>query len=483
MSTSQSLLAELAAEDMKARGLTPEFSKEALAELDTLHFTPPKNPFIDLRDLAWCSIDNDDSLDLDQLTYARKGEDGTTDLYIAVADVDGLVKKNSAIDAHAKTNTTSVYTPGRKFPMLPDKLSTDLTSLNENQDRAAIIMKMKMTPEGNTDNYSLFNAFVKNKAKLTYNAVGAWLEGSGNLPEKVKQVQNLEQVLKWQHEGAQKLRKKRHEAGALTLRSSDTQAKVSKDNEITLTLPTSNFAEQLIEEFMIQANHVVVDYFSKAKIASLRRIVRTPKRWDKIMEIAKNYGEVLPIDPDPKALDNFLIQRKKMDPEGFPDLSLTIIKLLGRGEYVLLQQDQVPIGHFGLAVRDYTHATAPNRRYPDLISQRQYKAHLQGESDPYTMQELHSLADHCTTQEDAANKVERQNVKSAAAILLSSKIGMQYQGIVTGASEKGTWVRIFHPPVEGKVVQGFSGLDVGDKVTVKLIHVDIPKGYIDFAKI
>lgn len=481
--TSQSTLAQLAKEDMLARGLAPEFSKKELAELEQIKLSAsPESPFTDLRELLWCSIDNDDSLDLDQLTYGEKKEDGSIDLYIAVADVDSLVKKGSAIDDHAKTNTTSVYTPGRKFPMLPDKLSTDLTSLNENQDRTAVVMKMRMTSSGDTDSYSLIQAFVQSKAKLTYNTVGAWLDGSGNVPEKVKNIDGLEQALKSQHEAAQKLRKKRHEAGALTLKSADTRASVS-DGEITLALPESNFAQQLIEEFMIKANNVVVDYFNKGKIASLRRIVRIPKRWDKIMEIARNYGEVLPIDPDPKALDNFLIKRKNADPESFPDLSLTIIKLLGRGEYVLLRPDQVPIGHFGLAVRDYTHATAPNRRYPDLISQRQYKARIQGKKDPYTTQELQSLAEHCTVQEDAANKVERQNVKSAAAILLSSKIGMQFKGIVTGASEKGTWVRIFKPPVEGKVVRGAAGMDVGDKVTVKLLHVDIPRGFIDFARV
>lgn len=482
MTNPTTVLATLAANDMEARGLAPEFSKEVLAELDKIKAPATlQPPFTDLRSLLWCSIDNDDSLDLDQLTYGEKREDGSTDLYIAVADVDGLVKKNSAIDGHAETNTTSVYTPGRKFPMLPDKLSTDLTSLNENQDRTSVVMKMRMTPSGNVDSFSLFMAYVHNHAKLTYNSVGAWLEGKGNIPEKMTKIVGLEQALKWQHEAAQILRKKRHEAGALTLKSADTRAYVS-DNQITLALPDSNFAQQLIEEFMIKANNVVVDYFNKAKIASLRRIVRIPKRWDRIMEIARGYGEVLPIDPDSKALDDFLISRQKTDPETFPDLSLTIIKLLGRGEYVLLRPDQVPIGHFGLAVRDYTHATAPNRRYPDLISQRQYKARLNGQPDPYSTQELQGLADHCTAQEDAANKVERQNVKSAAAILLSSKIGVQFKGIVTGASEKGTWVRIFQPPVEGKVVRGSSGLDVGDKVTVKLIHVDIPRGFIDFAR-
>lgn len=475
-------LAQLANQIMQEKGLQPNFSKEELQQLSQItHPALLSSIYMDLRSLAWCSIDNDDSLDLDQLTYAEIGDDNKITLWIAIADVDALVSKNTPIDIHAQMNTTSVYTPAKIFPMLPEKLSTNLTSLNENEDRVAIVVKIQINQTGDIENSSLFQAIVHNYAKLTYNAVGGWLEEKNSLPEEISRVPGLEKTLRIQHQAAQILKQNRHAAGSLTLDSPKPEAKVENNGQIVIQCSSPNFAQQLIEELMVAANRATADHFKEAKIVSLRRVVRIPKYWNRIVEVAKSFGEDLPEEPDSKALDAFLIKRKKMDPASFPDLSLTIIKLLGRGEYVVENEEENPVGHFALALSDYTHFTAPNRRFPDLISQRQYKAFLHGQKNfSYTSQELNSLAKHCTLQEDAANKVERQLNKSAAAALLSSQIGSVFKGIVTGVGDKGTWVRIFQPAVEGKIVQGFEKLQIGDKVSVKLTYVNIPKGFIDF---
>lgn len=479
MTYQQTDLTALAKQHMLERGLEPEFSREITTELEQINQPGTCGACKDLRELLWCSIDNDDSRDLDQLTFAEKMEGDQWRVFVAIADVDSLVKKGSAIDRHAQTNTTSVYTPTKIFSMLPEKLSTNLTSLNDNEDRVAIVVQITVSNEGAVIDSEIFQAMVHNHAQLTYNGVGGWLEERSQIPEKVTQISGLDSVLKLQHEAAQTLRKKRFERGALTLASTKVEAKVH-DDQVSLQLTVQNYAHQLIEEFMIAANFCMATKFKNAKVASLRRVVRIPLRWDRIVEIAHSFGETLPAAPDSKELDKFLVKRKEADPESFPDLSLAIIKLLGRGEYIVENVGDSPIGHFGLALMDYTHATAPNRRFPDLITQRQCKAYLQGTANVYSVGELRRLADQCTQQEDAATKVERQMSKSAAAMLLSSQIGSFFKGIVTGASSKGTWVRIFNPPVEGKVVSGFQHLDVGDKVSVKLIYVDIPRGYIDF---
>jgi exoribonuclease II len=474
-------LVQLANQIMQQRGLEPDFSKEELNELSKITDPAPISPqYKDLRSMLWCSIDNDDSRDLDQLTYAEKQSDGGTMLWIAIADVDALVKKDSPIDNHAQINTTSVYTPAKIFPMLPEKLSTNLTSLNEGEDRVAMVVQVQINKDGDLQDSSIFQAVVHNFAQLTYDTVGAWLEGKNTILEKVQKVPGLENALRIQHEAAQSLKKKRHESGSLTLVSSEAEVKIARDDQISIQLEPHNFAHQLIEEFMIAANRATAQHFSNAKIASLRRVVRTPKFWDRIVAFAKNFGEDLPSEPDSKALDVFLVKRQKIDPVSFPDLSLTVIKLLGRGEYVVENHKGNSVGHFALAITDYTHSTAPNRRFPDLISQRQYKAFLRGEQASYTLDELENLASHCTQQEDAAMKVERQVNKSAAAALLSSQIGTVFKGIITGVNDQGTWVRIFQPAVEGKIIQGFENLNVGDRVSVQLKRVDIPKGFIDF---
>ena len=480
MADTIAVLQALAEHLMLLRGLEPHFPVDALNQLSQIHDPAPcPENCTDLRSLVWCSIDNDSSRDLDQLTYAEFTEDKKT-IWIAIADVDALVRKGTPLDKHAQKNTTSVYTPTKIFSMLPEHLSTDLTSLNEGEDRLAVVVKITFTPSGESVGSTIFQALVHNYAKLTYCAVGEWLEGSGKLPEKVKHVSGLEKSLKCQHELAQILRNQRSLKGALALEMPQLEPELNENQEIVLKIAEHNLAHQLIEEFMIASNSEMARTFAEAQIPSLSRVVRIPKRWDRIVEIASQLGERLPTQPDPRALNAFLIKRRQADPVAYPDLSLAIIKLLGRGEYIVNDPKAKPIGHFGLALQRYAHSTAPNRRFPDLIAQRQYKALLHHEKNPYSLEELHSLAQHCTAQEDAANKVERQINKSAAAIVLSSQIGTIFKGIVTGSDTKGTWVRIFQPSVEGRVIKGFEPVDVGDRVSVKLVSVDVPKGYIDF---
>jgi exoribonuclease-2 len=436
-----------------------------------------------LRALLWSSIDNDDSRDLDQLTVAENLTGGAVKIRVAVADVDGIVRKASAIDEHARQNTTSVYTAAQIFPMLPDRLSTDLTSLNYGENRPAIVVEMGIDPDGTIQSSDIYTATVRNHAKLAYNSVGSWLEGEGPLPGPVAAVKGLEANLQAQGRVAQTLRAFRHEHGALDLETIEARP-VFADEEIRdLAVERRNRAKELIEDFMIAANGVTARYLQRKNYPSLRRIVRTPKRWERIVEVAAQFGFPLPAKADPKALEGFLARQKSADPLRFPDLSLTIIKLMGAGEYVVEFPQEVPIGHFGLAVRDYTHSTAPNRRFPDLITQRVLKAAMAGSSAPYGPEELMDLARHCTEKEDDANKVERQVGKSAAAMLLASRIGERFDAIVTGAADKGTWVRIFHPPVEGRLLYGFEGVDVGHTVRVQLVHTDVERGYIDFKRV
>jgi len=366
--------------------------------------------------------------------------------------------------------------------MLPERLSTDLTSLADGQDRLAVAIDMTVETDGSISRSEVYRAFVHNRAKLAYPSVGDWLEGKGPLPEPAAKVQGMEEQLRIQDAAAQRLRARRHERGALGLETIQAHATFEDDLIVGLEEDRPNRAKQLIEDFMIAANGVVAEYLEAKGLPSLRRVVRTPKRWDRIVELAARYRSHLPAEPDAKALEGFLEERRRADPERFPDLSLSVVKLLGSGEYVVDPPGGEPLGHFGLAVRDYTHSTAPNRRYPDVITQRLVKAALAGRPAPYGIPELGGLAAHCTEQEDAANKVERRVQKSAAALLLENRVGQRFDGFVTGAGDKGTWVRIVSPPVEGKVVQGAKGLDVGDHVRVKLIGTDVEAGFIDFAR-
>jgi len=477
-------LAAIAHDAMVKQGLEPGFSAQALAQVQHLAGPAAPGPAArDLRSLPWCSIDNDDSLDLDQLSVGEELAGGAVKILVAIADVDALVKKGSALDDHAKANTTSVYTAGGIFPMLPEKLSTNLTSLAAGAERLAIVVEMTVTPAGTVAASDIYPATVINRAKLAYDSVAAWLDGSGPAPAALAAVKDLDYQVRLQDRVAQAMRRERQSRGALRLESSEVRAVFDGDALQDLLPDRKNRAKELIEDFMIAANGVIARYLEAKKLPSLRRVLRTPKHWDRIVQLAADAGEKLPAAPDAAALDAFLAKRRAADPARFPDLSLSVIKLLGSGEYALEAPGDAPEGHFGLAVKDYTHSTAPNRRFPDVITQRLLKAAFAGAAPPYSADELRTLAAHCTLQEDNAAKVERQVAKSAAALLLSSRIGAQFDGIVTGASDKGTWARITQPAAEGRIVRGFEGLQVGDRVHVQLVHTDVEHGFIDFANV
>ena len=471
-------LDQLARRAMIERGLQPDFPPAAIAQARQLR-EPAVDSVPDQRHLPWCSIDNDESRDLDQLTVAEAARDGSARVFIAIADVDVLVVKDSPLDEHAQQNTTSVYTPSEIFPMLPERLSTDLTSLNPDEDRIAVVVSFVVDREGTVSAGAVGRAVVRNRAKLAYNSVAAWLETGDRMPREMAEAQGVDDQVRLQDEIASRLRARRHEAGALDLESTEARAVVKDGRVSELHRDEKNRAKALIEDLMIAANGATARYLEDKGLPSIRRVVRTPKRWDRIQVLAQEVGDRLPSEPDAKALSDFLARRRKADPLRYPDLSLSVVKLLGRGEYVLTRSGDDE-GHFGLAVTDYVHSTAPNRRYPDLITQRLLKAATAGMSSPYSTEQLASLAQHCTKQEDAAEKVERQMRKSAAALLLSSRIGDRFDAIVTGASDKGTWVRTFDPPAEGRVVRGFDGMDVGERVTVRLTDTDVTRGFIDF---
>ena len=488
----RAILERIAHRVMLERGLLPDFSSAVLSELDKIQSPAAvpaaadvaEGPRRDLRrDLLWSSIDNDDSLDLDQLTAAEALPGNQIKLYVAVADVDALVKNGSAIDGHARHNTTSVYTAALIFPMLPEKLSTNLTSLNLNEDRLSIVAEMVVGVDGSMQDETIYPAVVHNRAKLAYNSVAAWLEGQGSLPEAVAAVPGLAENLQLQDKAAQRMKELRHIHGALSLETIEAKPVFDGDVLSQLEVEEKNRARELIEDLMIAANGVTARFLAKKNYPSIRRVVRTPKRWERIVEIAAEHGQTLPRQPDSRTLEAFLTRQKAADPLRFPDLSLAIIKLLGSGEYVAELPGETAPGHFGLAVKDYTHSTAPNRRYTDLVTQRLLKAAFSGQRLPYADDDLEKLAQHCTEEEDAANKVERQVGKSAAALLLEDRIGERFDAIVTGAADKGTWVRLLNMPVEGKLVQGFAGVDVGNRIHVQLVMVDVDKGYIDFKRI
>jgi exoribonuclease-2 len=481
----RALLLRIARQAMTEHGLEPAFPPAALAEAEQL--AAPASPFgadvRDLRELAWCSIDNDDSRDLDQLTLAAAIPGGGTRIMVAVADVSASVRTGSAVDGHAAANTTSVYTAPENFPMLPERLSTDLTSLGQSEDRMAIVVETAIDAAGTTGTSIVYRAVVRNQAKLAYSGVGAWLEGKGEMPAAIGAVAGLADNLRLQDQAAQQLKTRRHENGALELETLEAHAHFDGDAVSGLVAELRNRAKELIEDFMIAANGAVARFLLERQFPVMRRVVRSPERWQRIVEIAAQFGDHLPAEPDATALHDFLLRRRAADALRFPDLSLSVIKLLGRGEYEASFPGQQVEGHFGLAVSDYTHSTAPNRRYPDLVTQRLVRAALAGEPVPYAREALTALAAHCTQKEDDAQKIERLLRKAAAACLLSDRIGEEFDGIVTGASPKGTWARVFDPPVEGRIERGEAGLDVGDRVRVKLLHTNPERGFIDFARV
>ena len=476
-------LVRIATSAMSERGLQPEFPAGALQQLAKL--TQPGQEtgtaIRDLTGLLWCSIDNDDSEDLDQLTVCEVLPNGAVRLLVAIADVDALVKKGTPIDDHARANTTSVYTSARIFPTLPERLSTDLTSLNFNEDRLALVTEMVFHADASLAGSTVYRARVRNKAKLAYDAVSAWIDGRSALPAEAAAVPGMEAQLRTQDAVAQQLRVRRRAEGSLEFETFQPRAVFEGEQVIDIRQQVQNRARQLIEEVMIATNGCTARYLATQGGASLRRVVRSPERWLRIVAVAKEYGDILPPEPDSKALEAFLAKRHKADPLRFPDLSLSIVRLMGSGEYVVETPGGPPVGHFGLAVRDYTHSTAPNRRFPDLITSRLVKAALQGQPPPYSSAELNALALHCTRQEDSAQKVERRMRKSEAALVLESHVGQRYDAIVTGSTTDGIWVRIFTPPADGKLVSGGGGLKVGDKLHVKLVSTNVERGFIDFA--
>ena len=464
-------------------GLQPDFTTGAQAQAREAHANGSAidRTIRDQRELLWCSIDNDDSRDLDQLSVSVPSRDGQVRILVAIADVDASVPAGSPVDEHARVNTTSVYTAAQIFPMLPQRFSTDLTSVVEGDERLAVVVDMAVNEDGTVAAADIYRASVRNHARLTYNEVGAWLGSSGPVPRRVASTPGLDEQLRVQDRAAQTMRGLRHQRGALTLDTIQTHVTFDGDHLTGLHADEKNRAKELIEDFMIGANEASARFLEARGFASIRRVLKTPDRWSRIVALASDAGGRLPDTPDAAALEAFLEERRATDPTHFPDLSLSIVKMLGSGEYAVEHPGSTIPGHFGLAARDYTHSTAPNRRFPDLVTQRLLKAAISGNDAPYRDEELGLLAAHCTTQEDNAAKVERQVRKSAAAMLLESRIGERFNAIVTGASAKGTWVRTLGTPVEGRVVQGANGLDVGDQVRVTLVHTDAERGFIDFA--
>jgi len=469
---------------MIEHGFAPDFPEAAKAELVAIEAADGPSAAAgvrDLRGLLWSSIDNDTSRDLDQIEWAERLPDGRTRVIVGVADVDARVREGSAIDGHAQSETTSVYTGVKVFPMLPAALSEGATSLNENQDRAAVAIEFCVDAAGAASDGKAYRALVRNRAQLAYPSVGAWLEDKGPAPEKVAADGELAAQLKLQDEAARRMVDSRFQHGALDLETIETRPVMLAEEAVEIARLEKNRATSLIEEFMVAANGVVARTLENAGVASIRRVVRTPKRWDRIVEVAGRLGTALPAEPDSKALNDFLLAQKKKDPDHFPDLSLTVVKLMGPGEYVLVRPHVESPGHFGLAVQDYTHSTAPNRRFADVVTQRLLKAMFGDGGQPYTEEQLDAIATRCTLMEDAARKVEREMQKRIAAVVLAKHIGQSYAAIVTGVNKYGMFVRTLEPHVDGMLVRGGKGLDVGDKVTVKLVSTDPERGFVDFA--
>ena len=473
-----------AKEIMQRYGFEPDFPPQVPQQLADLKAHPPGiaagGDVRDLRNLLWSSIDNDTSRDLDQIEVAERASNGDVKVMIGIADVDAFVAKQTPIDQHAARETTTVYAGVRNFPMLPEELSTGASSLLENQDRLSVVIEFVVDSSGGLKSPSVYRAVVRNKAQLQYNSVGAWLEGKSPAPPKIAASSDLQAQLKLQDEVAQKLKAQRFQHGALNLQTDEVQPLMLNDQVIDVVKQQKNRATELIEDFMVAANGVVARQLEK--VSSLRRIVRTPERWDRIVQLAATKGEKLPPQPDSKALNDFLVRRKAADPDHFADVSLAVIELIGPGEYVVERPGDVAPGHFGLAVQDYTHSTAPNRRFADVVTQRLLKAMLTGQKNPYSDDELTAIATNCTQKEDAARKVEREMSKRLAAIAVQNRIGEVFDAIVSGVTDHGTFVRVLQPHVEGLLAQGAQGLDVGDKLRAKLIRADVQKGFIDFAR-
>jgi VacB/RNase II family 3'-5' exoribonuclease len=474
----------VARQEMIDEGFDPDFPPgvdEQLAALKSQPAPAPDGEVRDLRARLWSSIDNDTSRDLDQIEVAERVNGGIR-LLIAIADVATDVSIGSPIDQHAAAQTTSVYTGIRTFSMLPEQLSTDLTSLNEAADRLAVVVEMLVAGDGSISSTSIYRALVRNQAQLTYNSVGPWLEGTSGAPAKVGASADLQGQLKLQDEAAQVLLDERHRLGALNIDRVEAEAIITDGHVQGINARKKNRATELIENFMIAANGVMARTLMNAGVPSIRRVVRTPERWQRIVELAARYGEQLPAEADSGALNRFLQKRKAADEVHYADLSLAVVKLMGPGEYVFARPGDADQGHFALAAHDYTHSTAPNRRFADTVTQRLIQSVLAKRPSPYSDEQLASIARNCTLKEDAARKVERVMNKRIAAVALQPRIGEMFDAVVTGVTPKGVFVRVLGPPAEGLLVRGQQGVDVGDQLRVKLVSTDPRRGYIDFAR-
>ncbi|HWC20428.1 MAG TPA: RNB domain-containing ribonuclease [Terriglobales bacterium] len=483
-SSSEVDLRSIAEQVVRERGFNPQFPPPVKQQVAQIELHPPtisaNGNIRDLRSLFWSSIDNDDSKDLDQIEVAERLTNDNIKVLVGIADVDAFAGKDSPIDAHAARETTTVYTGVRVFSMLPEQLSTGLTSLLEGADRLSVVTEFVVDGNGEIASSDIYRAVVHNKAQLTYSGVGRWLEGNGTSNSKISVSAELQAQLKLQSEVAEKLKQQRFKHGALTIESMELQPIMSGEQIIGVADREKNRASELIEELMIAANESVARMLEAKRVASIRRVVKTPERWNRIVELASQHGGNLPADPDPKALNDFLVKRRALDPDHFADVSLAVVKLMGPGEYVLERPADTGVGHFGLAVQDYTHSTAPNRRFADVVTQRLVKSVLAGKSSQYSDALLSAIAKNCTERQDAARKVQRDMQKRIAAVALKRSIGQNFDAIVTGNNEHGTFVRIMKPHVEGMLVGGHEGLDVGDRLRVKLVNTDVRRGYIDF---
>ncbi len=479
-------LRELARREMLANGFQPVFPAAVDAQVRALGAHPPAvsgDGLRDLRSLPWSSVDNDTSRDLDQIEAAERLSNDAVRILVGIADVNAFVPAHSPIDDHAAIETTTVYAGVVNFPMLPDALSTGATSLLEGADKLCFVIETVVAADGRVESSDVYRAVVRNRAQLAYDAVGAWLESRGPAPAKIAGSPELQAQIRLQADIAQALRRDRFRHGALDIDTIETRPVLQNDQVVDLARQQTNAATDLIEDFMIAANGAVARLLEASKVSSIRRVVRSPKRWDRIVALAAGQGTTLPVEPDSKALNAFLAARRAADPDRFPDLSLAVIKLMGPGEYVLERPGDTGDGHFGLAVQDYTHSTAPNRRFADLVTQRLLLAVLSGMPPPYSDDELAGIASSCTAKEDAARKVERAMAKRIAAVAMGRRIGAEFDAIVTGVTPRGTFVRVLDPHVEGLLARGAEGVDVGDRLRVRLVRTDVERGYIDFQRI
>lgn len=476
-------LAAIARQEMLRHGFQPDFPLDVQRQVDEIQRRAAPvgaTAFQDLRALLWSSIDNSSSKDLDQIEFAET-VDGGIRLLIAIADVDADVSIGTAIDNHARAEGTSVYGPGFVFPMLPDELSTGRTSLLPGEDRIAVVIEMVVQTGGDLGDTRVYPALVRNQCQLVYGRVGAWLEGQASSPADGASIE-LQGQLRLQEQAALTLREQRHRLGALPFDRTEAVPIVEDGQIRAIEARRKNPATDLIEDLMIAANEAMARSLGQSEFPAIRRVVRSPERWPRIVQLAAAHGTTLPETASAPALARFLSEQKNKDPDGYADLSLSVLKLMGPGEYVVVPPNATNPGHFGLASHDYTHSTAPNRRYADLVTQRLIKASLSAQASPYEVQSLQEIARTCTEREDAARKVERTLQKCAAAYALRTRVGQTFRGVVTGVTPNGTFARVVNPPVEGRIVQGEKGLDVGDHVRLKLLRTDPSRGYIDFAK-